>query len=735
MAPRMAPRAELRARANHRFTYGGRSLLISDVFGVVRDDPEGFYFENTRLLCRDRLLADGQPLIPFVASPVDGSGFLAYAEVPESGSIPPRSILLTLRRFVEDGLRQELTIESFHRAGPLRFELALELAADFADLTEAESGTRQQTGPVETSWDAARRELCFRYQHPKLDRAVAVRVVAAPDGFTWDQARAAFVAALTLEPRQPLAITLSVEPIFDGRRHVPPPRRFGQAVSPLDHLRRELSRNIPRLIASNAGVVRTWETATRDLAASPLGVESGPAAAIAGLPMYQQLFGRDTLTIGWQAALALPLLLRGALRMNAAWQGTVIDDWRDEEPGKLLHQARNGPLSALGYNPFSAYYGDYATPPDFIAMLGQYLLWTNDLAEVRRLLPAARATLQWLDRYGDRDGDGLLEYVTRSSGGLTNQGWKDSWNAIVYPDGGIVSDPIATCEIQGYWYAGLQQLAFVFAAAGDEAYAVELWRQAARLKRRFNDAFWMEDEGFYAMALDPDKRQVRSIASNPSQLLVTGIVPPARGRRVVRRLMQPDLFSGWGIRTLSSEHPAYNPFSYHLGSVWPVDTGTAALGFARYGCFHELHRLAEGLFAAADLFNANQLPEVLGGVPRDAAHPHPGIYPESNQPQGWSGSSVVLTIQALLGLRPAAPLGLLLVDPALPAWLPELELRGIRVGNARLNLRAWRDGERTRYRVYRQAGRVRVLRQPPPNGPHGTLLGRARFALGSLGRT
>ncbi|HEU5423020.1 MAG TPA: glycogen debranching N-terminal domain-containing protein, partial [Nitrolancea sp.] len=693
--PRSAHRAELRARANHRFTYGGRALLISDVFGVVQGDPEGFYFENTRLLCRDRLLADVQPLFPFVASPVDGSAFLAYAEVPESDSIPPRSILLTLRRFVEDGLREELIIESFHRSAPLRFELALELAADFADLAEAMSGKREQTAPVETTWDASQRELCFRYRHPRLDRAVAVRVVAAPAGFAWDEARGAFAAALELEHRRPVTITLSVEPVFDGRRRVPPARRFGEVVSPLDRLRRELSENIPRLTSSNASVVRTWETATADLAASPLGVASGPAAASAGLPMYQQLFGRDSLTIGWQAALALPLLLRGALRMNAAWQGTVIDDWRDEEPGKLLHQARNGPLSALGDNPFSAYYGDYATPPDFIAMLGQYFLWTNELAEVRALLPAARATLQWLDRYGDRDGDGFLEYVTRSPDGLANQGWKDSWNAIVYPDGGIVSDPIATCEIQGYWYGGLQQLAFVFAAAGDEAYAVELWRQAARLKRRFNEAFWMEDEGFYAMALDADKRQVRSLASNPSQLLVTGIVPRERGPRVVRRLMQPDLFSGWGIRTLSSEHPSFNPFSYHLGSVWPVDSGTAALGFARYGCVEELHRLAEGLFAAADLFDANRLPEVLGGVPRDAAHPHPGIYPESNQPQGWSDSGVVLTIQALLGLRPAAPIGLLLIDPVLPDWLPELQLRGIRVGQARLDLRAWRDGRRT----------------------------------------
>ncbi|HKS71001.1 MAG TPA: amylo-alpha-1,6-glucosidase, partial [Ktedonobacterales bacterium] len=379
------------------------------------------------------------------------------------------------------------------------------------------------------------------------------------------------------------------------------------------------------------------------------------------------------------------------------------------------------------------YYGDYATPPDFLIMLGQYLAWTNDLETVRAMLPAARTTIDWLDRYGDLDGDGFIEYVTRSSQGTKNQGWKDSSQGIVDTDGYIVPNPIAPVEIQGWWYVGLRWAALAFFFAGDRAYAVELLAAARGLKRRFNQAYWMPDEQFYAMALGPDKRQVRSIGGAAGHLLATGIVPRERAAAVARRLLRPDLFSGWGVRTLSSEHPAYNPFGYHLGAVWPVDMGTFTFGLARYACFNEMFQLAEGLFAASDLFSRNLLPEVLGGIPRDADHPHPGIYPAANEPQGWSSSAVVMVVQALLGLNPFAPLRLLLVDPHLPPWLPRIRLEGIRVGQATVDLEAWRDQRsgKTHYRA-RRSGPVVVLRQPVPSGPENTPLRDAFAALTSL---
>ncbi len=726
---------ELRTRANQRFAYRGRSILITNTDGIVSGrETEGFYVEDTRLLCRDELTADDVPLTPVIAGSVNGGGFLAYAAVPQAAHVPAHKVYVEIGRAVDEGLRTELRFENYHPRDIARFQLGIHLAADFADINEAKAGKRQQSAEVETSWDAGRQELLFQYGHPKLDRAVAVRVEQAPAPVRFENG--ALVIALELHPHRPLELHLVAEPIFDGRRRTAPPQVFDAPVTRLDHLRQRIRDETPALTTTNPTVARAWRTATEDLSSLPLGREPGPAAPIAGIPLYQQFFGRDTLTIAWQALLAGPTMLRDTLRLNATHQGTTIDDWRDEEPGKLIHQMRLGPLSILGVDPVLRYYGDYATPPDFLIMLGQYLAWTGDRATVQELLPVARKAIDWLDRYGDLDGDGFIEYVTRSEKGVKNQGWKDSHDAIVDERGEIVPNPIATSELQAYWYAGLELVAPVFLMAGDRAYSVELLRRARTLKRRFDRAFWMEDEGFYALGLGPDKEQIRSIASNAGHLLATGIVPREKGARVVQRLMAPDLFSGWGIRTLSSEHPAYNPFSYHLGSVWPVENGTFAFGFARYGCWDDLHRLAEGIFASTDLFVANRLPEAVGGLPRDARHPHPGIYPESNAPQGWSASMIVLLIQSLLGLRPVAPLGLLLVDPHLPPWLPDLRLEGIRVGQARLDLEFRRtDSGETRYRVTRREGRVRVLRQPPPQAPATTLGRRALATARSVARS
>ena len=401
----------------------------------------------------------------------------------------------------------------------------------------------------------------------------------------------------------------------------------------------------------------------------------------------------------------------------------------------MIHQARGGPLSVLGLNPHLRYYGDWATPPDFLIMLGQYYAWTGDRDTVRKLLPAARDAVDWCERYGDPDRDGFIEYDTRSANGVKNQGWKDSHDAIVDERGAIVPNPIATSELQAYLYAGLQQAAVAFGATGDIGYAAELIDRARMLKRRFNAAFWMPDLGAYALGLGPDKRQIRSIGSNDGHLLASGIVPPERGRALAGRLMQPDMFTGWGIRTLSAEHPAFNPFSYHRGSVWPVEQGTIAFGFARYGCWEELHRLAEGVFASTDLFIENRLPEVIGGVQRDPDHPHPGIYARSCEPQGWSASAIVMLVQALLAMVAVAPVGLLVVDPHLPAWLPDLRLEGVRVGDASVDLEFRRRGRRTSYRVLRRRGRVRVLRQPPPQSRGAGPVGRAWAAISSIARS
>jgi glycogen debranching enzyme len=727
----MAHRIALRARANQHFVYSGQSVLVTNLDGVVTGrGTEGFSVENTRLLCRDELTVNDRPLMTVSASPVGADRMLVYAEVPGGERVPRQAVYAETTRVVGSGMRTTHRFENYHVRDSAHFELALHFAADFADTDETQQGTRQQSAPVETMWDAAARELRFRYEHPMLDRAVAIRIEGAPSAVRFD-AGILFVT-LELPPHTPVAFHVVVEPIFDGIR-----RATGDGHDRrIRCVRQSLRDEAPGLVTSNSTVTRAWQTAINDLASLPLGLPDGPAAPSAGLPLYQQFFGRDTLTIGWQAALAMPSILRDALRACAAMQGSEFNDWRDEEPGKIIHQAGTGPLAMLDINPFRRYYGDYSAPQDFLIMLGQYLAWTDDRDEARRFLPAARRVIDWLDRFGDRDGDGFLEYETHSAKGLKNQGWKDSDEAIVDERGAIVPNPIATSEMQAYWYVGLQQAALAFFLCGERRYALRLQRRARDLKERFHRAFWMEDARFYALALGPDKQQIRSIASNTGHCLAAGIVPRDRGPHVVRRMMDPDLFSGWGIRTLSSAHPAYNPFSYHLGSVWPVENGTIAFGFARYGRWEEFWRLAEGIFASTELFIGNRLPEALGGIPRDDQHAHPGIYPKSNEPQGWSASMIVSTIQALLGMRPIAPLGILLIDPHLPPWLPDLRLTGLHIGGNVLDLtfRRNRSGI-THYHVRRVSGHCRVLRQPVPDGPRVTLPRRALWAIASLPRS
>lgn len=731
----MAHRIQLRARREQLFTYSGRSVLVTDLAGqLTGHDPHGLYVDNTRVLSCLETTVDGHSANPIAASPVGADALLAYQSLPAGDGVPEESVYLEAIHFVGEGMRSTLRLVSF-AAAPVSFELAVHPEADFADSEEAEQRRRLQTAETETTWDETSRELRIRYCHPRLDLAVAIKVERSPQRPRWNGSDLTF--AISLPARGAAEIELVTEPTFDGVRAAATQRRsFAQPAAPLERVRASLAAEMPRLTASNATVAKAWQTAVGDLATLPYGLPNGPATPIAGLPLYLQFFGRDSLTIGWQSLMATPTLLRDSLRANAAWQGTRIDDWLDEEPGKMIHQARNGPLSVLGENPHLRYYGDWATPPDFLVMLGQYLAWTDDRATVRRLLPAARAALDWGFRFGDPDGDGFIEYDTHSSKGVKNQGWKDSHDAVVDERGRIVPNPIASSELQAYWYAALQQAALVFTMLGDAGYATELMRAALDLKRRFNRAFWMPDLGAYAMGLGPDKRQIRSIGSNDGHLLAAGIVPARRGRRVAARMMEPDMFSGWGIRTLSADHRAFNPFSYHRGSVWPVEQGTIGFGFARYGCWDELHRLADGVFASTDLFVENRLPEVIGGVQRDAEHPHPGIYPRSCEPQGWSASAIVQLMQSMLGMVAFAPMGLLAVDPHLPPWLPDLRLEGVRVGQARLDIEfRRRSSGRTTWRVLERDGWVRVIRQPPPQAPGSGPLGRAAAAIGSLLRT
>jgi glycogen debranching enzyme len=690
-------------------------MLVTDPTGCIHGSgAEGFYFHSTRLLSRLLWTVDGRTMTPFAVSEVGHDAMLGYAEVPRDPRTKKQQVFdqvsgthVEIATFVRDGLRLRLRFNS-HLDHTRTLTLRLRTATDFASPGEADSGKPAER-PADTLWDERARRLELRLGDDHLDRAVRIVTETGPQP-DWVNNQLCF--PVRLGPHKSSTIDIAVVPVFDGQEHHPPPGRFSTG-----SVQRQLSDTAPELETTNDTVARAWRTAVDDLQSLPLGESDGPGSLIAGVPLYGHFFGRDVLTAGWQALLAQSQPLRDGLRANAHRQGRHLDDWRDEEPGKMIHQASGSPAAALGANPMASYYGDYATPVDFLTMLGQYYAWTADTNTAFELLPAARHALTWLDRYGDLDGDGLLEYRRRSPKGVLNQGWKDAPNAIVDEHGPVQHDPIVTCELQGYWYTALRNVALVLAAAGDRVHALRLLRRAAKLRDRINRTLWLQYEGCYALGRGPDGQLLRSVTSNSGHLMLTAVATPEQGRSIAQRLLQPDMFSGWGIRTLSTEHPTYNPFSYHLGSVWPVEQASIAAGFGRYGCHDELHRLSRGFFDLAEIFVGHRIPESVGGIHRDDDHPHPGVYPRANAPQAWSASAVVLMIQALLGLRPYAPAHLLLVDPHLPPWLPELTLRGIRIGTAVLDLHVHRTNTgKTTWHAHTVQGHLAVKQQRPLRG-------------------
>src|SRR5260221_397754 len=376
-------------------------------------------------------------------------------------------------------------------------------------------------------------------------------------------------------------------------------------------------------------------------------------------------------------------------------------DWRDAQPGKILNEVRFGELAHFHKIPFTPYYGTADATVLYLLVLCETYRWTGDVHLLKEYHMAAERCLSWIDQYGDLDGDGFQEYRTYSSLGYENVGWKDSWDAVVYADGSQVKQPKGLCELQGYVYDAKVRMAEMFEVLGNAARARTLRQQAEELKRKFNDAFWMEAEGCFAYGLDFEKKQITAVASNAGHCLWSGIADQDKAERTARRLLQDDMWSGWGIRTISSKNPAFNPFSYHLGSVWPHDNGIIAAGFKRYGLPQEANQVIRGVFDAARRFEAYRLPEIYAGLKRESrTTDFPALYPGgANIPQGCAVRSGFQMLQTILGLRADAPHKRIYVNPTLPEWLPELQIQRLEVGHCRIDLRFWRDGDRSRWEV------------------------------------
>ncbi|HBY94416.1 MAG TPA: amylo-alpha-1,6-glucosidase [Chloroflexi bacterium] len=709
----------------HTVVYQGYTVLVTCQDGTLQGEGyEGLYDFDTRILSRYRITLDGQEPKYVSSGELESERWNARLRVPRPGGddrgpkLPQDQFEVVLTRWVGRGMAEELVVRN-HSMVPATTELVIELDADFADVQEV-GGQRQQQGTTEVTWNAAERTLLFDYhvEQPShsLHRAMRLRVIEADAEPRCDGRAVHFT--LQLPARGCWAARLAYDSLVDGTWREPlldsPTEK-----TPRDSIRERWRRQRASIECCHPVVAQTFEQAADDLfALRNWELDPAPDAWVpnAGVPTFTGLFGRDSLTAAWQGALIGPEMMRGALAVIAATQADSSSAWRDEEPGKMIHEMRRGPLSELDIIPQRAYYGTQTSPAMFVLALSEFWHWTGNTAALHEYRDAALRTFEWAKRYGDRDGDGFLEYVQRSPKGLKNHAWKDSNEAIRYPDGAIVENPIATVEEQAFHFIALQRMAEILVALGEEQRAEEFLNRARALKRRWHEAFWMEAEGFYAMALDPDKHLVRTIGSNPGHALAVGIVPRESARSVADRLMALDLFSGWGVRTLSSLHPSYNPYAYHLGTVWPVENATFALGFKRYGLDEHVERLVTALVAAAGHFHDLRLPELLGGHGRDES-PIPTIYPQANSPQAWSASATVQLVQIMLGLYPFAPARTLaLMRPQLPAWLDAVTLRNIRVGDAMVSIRFNRqDDGTTTYEVIEQAGTLFVVTVPPPN--------------------
>lgn len=714
-------------RLNERYAWHGQSLLLTNGRGDFGDDNglSGYYFREARHLRTLRLEINGEPPWLCEAAAADpaslhfsyvhpemiefgggGSGQSQDEITRDAHGVPHRALDIQLAYEVGIASLEATLIVTNRAREPVTFDLAWIAGADFADIQEALGGRREQKASVDVRTDDARIE--YRYTHDQLP--YRTELCAGGDA-SWRALPDRLVTTLRLDTQQSVRLELRLR-AFDYR-DMPDTDELDET----EGLWRRWRDGFARVtVAGNRVAEETVRCNLRDLASYPLlqGPRDESLSPQAGMPLYPALFGRDAFTAGWQAAwVDGGQMLDASLTRLGRMQSARVDQWRDEEPGRIPYQVRQGPLARLNINPYSAYYADYASPMMFIIALAHQFAWSGDRAMLDRHWPVALRILEWLRTYGDRDGDGYLEYLTVSPKGTKNQGWKDSGNAVLYEDGTPVPAPLGTCELQGYWFASLQTMSALSWLRGEKERAKELWHDAVELKRRFNRDWWNEDESFFALALDPDKRQVRALTSNVGQCIATGIIDDEHLPRVVGRMFAPDLFSGWGVRTLSTKDRSYSPLDYHLGSVWAVENATIVFGLARFGFWQRAADLSEGLFALAALYPDYRIPETVGGYAR-GERPFPGAYPRSNTPQLWNATVFPMLLQSLLGLQPVAPMKTLVIDPHLPAWLPDVTIEGVRVGDARATLRFWRDDDGNSHgEIVDKSGTLHLLSQPP----------------------
>ena len=648
----------------------GSTFLVSSPNGDIDakpDQAQGLFYKDMRHLSKWKLSMDGKPL-EALSSDATEYYYSQHFCVPPTGTIYKNpTISIVRRRLVGDGFVEDLTVLN-HGTEAEEVELRLEIGCDFADLFEVKDSLQKKG---EFYFKLRERRLGLGY---KRDSFVRETLFSSSTPIT-EGTKDGVVFRMTVQPKSAWNTKLQVTPVTGETVHRP---KFAtKAGSAMRHDLKKWLEQAPTMTC-HPEAVRLYTRSLLDIAALRFRPDSMPERSLpaARLPWFMALFGRDSLITSYQMLPFDQELAATTLRALADWQGTKEVELTEEEPGRILHELRFGELTHFHERPQAPYYGASDTTPLFLVLLDEYERWTGDVDLVRALEPNARAALDWIDHYGDRDGDGYIEYQRRTTLSLDNQCWKDSWNSILFHDGSLARTPRATCEIQGYAYDAKMRCARLAREVwADPELAVKLEEQAAELKRRFNQDFWISDRQFFALALDGTKEKVDSLCSNIGHLLWSGLVDDDKAIALRDHLMGPKMFSGWGIRTMAEGEGGYNPIEYHNGTVWPHDCSIIAAGLARYGFRKDAADVIAGIFESSLAFQY-RLPEVFAGYDRVKTR-FPVQYPTACLPQAWAAGAPMLGVRTLLGLEPKGGVLTSVSDPVLPYWMGTLSVEGI----------------------------------------------------------
>lgn len=659
----------------------GSSFCISSGSGDISSDggTNGAFFQDTRIISRWVLRINGSLREPLVAQRPQpfGATFVGRAKWPDGRFDSP--LVVRQVRHIGPGLQDDITLENYS-GEPVECDIELLVDADQADLFDVKVG-RASGGP-RASRTVRDGQLVIETSHNGQRRGTAIRAKGADVTIDGLRFRA------TVPARGKWATSVIVVPLINGE---PPADAFTEAGHPQHRQgvrrHREWEQNVPRVTVGDGNLQALLNRSQSDLGSLRIfdSHHTDRAAVAAGAPWFMALFGRDSLLASYMSLMVDPNLAAGTLQTLAGLQGTKVDNDSEEEPGRIPHEVRLGITAGLSLGG-TAYYGTADATPLFVGLLGELSRWGLSADVIKSLLPHADRALEWIDTYGDRDGDGFVEYVRPNDHGLVNQGWKDSWDGINFADGTMAEAPIALCEVQAYVYSAYVGRAQLARWSGDHELEQHWTGRAADLKKAFNEKFWLPEKGYFAEALDKDKRPVDALTSNIGHCLWVGIVDEDKAAQVVEHLMSPQMFTGWGIRTLASDMGAYNPVSYHNGSVWPHDTALVATGMMRYGFVEEARRVAQAIFDAAEHFDG-RLPELFCGFDR-GEYPGPVPYPTACSPQAWAAAAPVQLARILLRFDPDFTRGVVHLAPILDRELGEFRAENVLLDTSRITIAA-----------------------------------------------